>query len=357
MVEVNELYITPDNKKMIIDVSVRDDEYHKDAYLTEIVLDTQDTFVPEIGQPSEEWVAKRAIDDGDYVAKIAWEAGKVDEYHDIICASCQEVFRPHHCGCGHHHHHHHHDECVCKGANNIEPIEIHPHCHKTGETGRYCNPITIVSYDLETKTAIKDFDGTQKQIPLVDSLYYKIDETIYQYKFNEFREFSYEKPEHVRHARIEIKQEDICQPFTDTMFFVWIKCEGVDPETPCSLNKPYTLGVCINQFTIYRRFICIMEELLKDCDIPKYFIDLYLRWQAVKMAISTGNYAQAILLWKRFFLFHHQRPLWESPQYDRFWVDWLKDGFLPFTNYEHPVYGWGGSFFNQQGSHCRTCRR
>ena len=354
MVDFNELYITPDGKKMIIDVSVRDDVYHKNAYLTEIVLDTQDTFVPEIGQPSEEWVAKRAINDGDYVAKIAWEAGKVDEYHDIICASCQDV-HTHHCGC-HNHHHHHHD-CTCKGVHNHEPIEHPNHCHKTGETGRYCNPITITGYDLNAKTATREISGNIETISLIDSLFYKINDTILQYKFGEMREFSYNKPEHVRHARIEIKQEDICQPFTDTMFFVWVKCEGVDPETPCALNKPYTLGVCVNQFAVYRSFICLMEELLKDCDIPKHFIDLYLRWEAVKYAISTGNYAQAILLWKRFFLFKHQRPLHESPQYDRFWADWFKDGVFQSTNYPHPVYGWSGSFFNQQGNYCRTCRR
>jgi hypothetical protein len=281
---------------MIIDVSVRDDEYHKDAYISEVVFDTQDTFVPEIGTPSAEWVAKRPVDAADYVAKIAWEVKKVDEYFDIVC---------HHSPCMLHHHHHSH--CGC-------------HANKDDTSDNEL--IVTANAENEDSTVPEVLDRTK-----------------------------------VKHARIEIKQEDLCKPFEDTMFFVWIKCEGVAPDAPCSLNKTYTLGVCVNYFNIYRRFICLMRELLKDCDIPKYFIDLWMRWKAVQMAIATGNYLEAILLWKRFFLFKHQRPLYEQPQYMRFWADWHKDGILPEANYAHPVYGFGGSLFNFTGGSCRTCRR
>lgn len=413
MLNINELYITPDNQKMIIDVSVKDDKWHKNAQITEIVIDTQDTVTPDTGMPSGEWIIKRNVVQGDVVSKIAWEAGKVDEYADLVCAAndcaCFEygercgchgpipppqpkVHEHSNCACGHHHHHHHHfhhNMCTCR----------------TGETGKYCNPITMISYDLDKKTALVKKtsycvppppppicepcgnkplppEPPQPQIPLenpneenitvplIKGLYYRQttsstneetgeneeSTTIYKFNGEEFVEFEY-KPSKLQHIRVEINQSDMCQPFEDTMFFVWIKETGVDPNAPCSENKEYTLGICINEFTIYRRFICLMHELLKDCDVPKYFIDLYLRWQAVKMAIATGNYSNAILLWKRFFLFKHQRPLWEHPQYIRFWQDWHKDGLLPDSNYGHPVYGWGGSFFNQRGNYCRTCRK
>lgn len=409
MVDINELYITPDNKKMIIDVSVKDDKWHRDAYIESITIDTQDTFIPEINQPSSEYLLRRNIVQGDVVAKIAWEAKKVDEYADLICSanqcacydkgkpcSChkkipspQPVVHHHiHCGCGHNHPHppHHHHSCGC----------THTICTcRTGETGTYCNPVTMLSYDLNKKTALvkktcycvppppppicepcgmpppppppplplENPNDENITVPLRKGLYYKITTseneteitTIYKFDGENFVEFEY-KPSKLQHIRVEISQDDICEPFLDTMFFVWIKETGVDPNAPCSENRDYTLGVCINEFTIYRRFICLIHELLKDCEIPKYFIDLYLRWQAVKMAIATGNYSEAVLVWKRFFLFKHQRPLWEQPQYIRFWQDWHKDELYPSSNYAHPVYGWGGSYFNR-GNYCRTCRK
>ena len=45
MVTFQELRITPDGQKLIIDVSVRDLEYYTDVYLDTVQIDTQDTFV------------------------------------------------------------------------------------------------------------------------------------------------------------------------------------------------------------------------------------------------------------------------------------------------------------------------
>lgn len=45
MLKFDELRITPDNKYLIIDVSVQDDCYYKDIVIDSIVIDTQDTYV------------------------------------------------------------------------------------------------------------------------------------------------------------------------------------------------------------------------------------------------------------------------------------------------------------------------
>lgn len=362
MVDINELYITPDGKKMILDVSVKRKSYYKDVYLDEVVIDTQDTYTQ--AGVSDNWVYKRKISGEDYIAKVAWESGKVDEYLDIMCTLRTKKCHSHHycncndgCGC-HKHHNHCHDTCHCR----------------TGETGEYCNPFSIKSIDLTKKTAI---DREDVEFPIEEGLFYRFIEPttvtygsktweifqddIYMYNGKDITLYVKDTiPLNVKHARIEILQEDICQPFKDTMFFVYIKCCGeqpnsspiVTPDCPCGQDNIYTLGVCVNQFPIYNRFMCIMRELLRTCEIPKYFIDLYLRWQSVKMSIETGHYIEAILYWKRFFLFKHQRPLYEQPQDDTFWKD-IHQG-LPETNYEHPVYGFGGSLFSGT---CKRCGR
>lgn len=332
MVDINELYITPDNKRMIIDVSVKTAPYYDNVYLDSITLDTQDTYV-ETGVSSE-WILKRDIVPQDYIAKIAWETQKVDEYMDIICSLQKH--------CHTHYHHHHHRHCGCHDVCN----------HRTYGTGCYSNPI-VYTTDIVDDTTVY-YNEREEVITFIEGCFYKQKDTdlIQIYNGNELKDAStvLGDPQHVKHARIEIKQEDVCQPFTDTMFFVYIKTKGTPASnTPCSMDNEYTMGVCVNEFNIYRRFMCLMRELLSNCDIPKGYIDLYLRWEAVKNSVKTGHYMEAILYWKRFFLFHHQRPLWEQPQYIEYWKDFHPDQLMPMTNYPYNTFGFGGSL--------TTCRR
>ena len=46
MLQFNELRITPDNKHLIIDVSIQEDSYYNKVVIDSIVIDTQDTYVP-----------------------------------------------------------------------------------------------------------------------------------------------------------------------------------------------------------------------------------------------------------------------------------------------------------------------
>ena len=47
MLHFNELRITQDNKYLIVDVSVDNQDYFQDVLIDSIVIDTQDTFVPD----------------------------------------------------------------------------------------------------------------------------------------------------------------------------------------------------------------------------------------------------------------------------------------------------------------------
>lgn len=54
MIQFNELRITEDSKCLIIDVSVIDEPYYKDVYITGIAIDNQRTFIPNSYQHSGE---------------------------------------------------------------------------------------------------------------------------------------------------------------------------------------------------------------------------------------------------------------------------------------------------------------
>ena len=97
MVDINELYITPDNKKIILDISVKHKSYYKDVYLDSIMIDTQDTYL-QTGV-SDNWVYQRKISGEDYIAKVAWESGKVDEYlhYYVIHGNSETTVRDRRC--------------------------------------------------------------------------------------------------------------------------------------------------------------------------------------------------------------------------------------------------------------------
>lgn len=45
MIQFNELRVSPDGKKLIIDASVKDLQYYDDVYIDAVIVDTQDTYV------------------------------------------------------------------------------------------------------------------------------------------------------------------------------------------------------------------------------------------------------------------------------------------------------------------------
>jgi hypothetical protein len=46
MVQFNELRITPDGKYLIIDASIKNEEYYNNVIIDSIIIDSQDTFIP-----------------------------------------------------------------------------------------------------------------------------------------------------------------------------------------------------------------------------------------------------------------------------------------------------------------------
>lgn len=67
MLEFNELRITPDGKKLIVDVSVKDLSYYNDVYIDAIIIDTQDTYV--VNGPSSNSIFKYEAGQDAYVLK------------------------------------------------------------------------------------------------------------------------------------------------------------------------------------------------------------------------------------------------------------------------------------------------
>lgn len=71
MIQFNELRITPDGKHLIIDASINNSNYYNNVVLDSIVIDTQDTYVPN--GPSINPIYEHKVDGYDYIYSIPEE--------------------------------------------------------------------------------------------------------------------------------------------------------------------------------------------------------------------------------------------------------------------------------------------
>ena len=91
--------------------------------------------------------------------------------------------------------------------------------------------------------------------------------------------------------------------FSDSLFFVYIICKGVDSEcTPCVLDssKP-TVGVTFDEKLLYQRVMDYIKQLSDNCTVSREFIDFILLWNGFKASIETEHYVPALKYWQMLF--------------------------------------------------------
>lgn len=109
--------------------------------------------------------------------------------------------------------------------------------------------------------------------------------------------YGYEEGSHVR---LVLSAKDI--PLNN-MLFVYAIAKGTpSPDTPCGMDNSIKMSTVVNLYPIYQESIRYIRELNCDCDIPRDFINMILRYKAIELCIKTGNYTQAIKYWKKFLL-------------------------------------------------------
>ena len=93
---------------------------------------------------------------------------------------------------------------------------------------------------------------------------------------------------------IEKEWIDYVPDFSNNMYIVTIKAGGTpSPDTPCSMQDNIIYGATFSLCKPYTRFINSMKEVDKSCEIPMNFINDFLEFKAVTIAISTGDMALA----------------------------------------------------------------
>jgi hypothetical protein len=106
-----------------------------------------------------------------------------------------------------------------------------------------------------------------------------------------------------KNIRLILNAKDLGISLNDNMLFVYAIATGTPaPDTPCGMDNSVIMSTVVNLYPIYQESIKYIYELNCDCNIPRGFIDMILKYKAIELCIKTGNYTQAIKYWKKFLL-------------------------------------------------------
>lgn len=106
----------------------------------------------------------------------------------------------------------------------------------------------------------------------------------------------------VKSIRLELSETNINRSFNNTLLFIYTVTSGEPSEdAPCGTTDPIVMKTVIDLYPIYQSLMQNVKEVENSCEIPYNFVDKYLRFKAVQLAIATGNYPIAIKYWKMFF--------------------------------------------------------
>jgi hypothetical protein len=103
--------------------------------------------------------------------------------------------------------------------------------------------------------------------------------------------------------RVELTKADFSNiDISNTMFMVYIKVKGNTTAcTPCGMDNIYTLGVTFCTCNVSNIMMQYIREVENNCQIPKEFIDMFLKFKAMQLSINTEHYAQGIKYYNKFF--------------------------------------------------------
>lgn len=107
------------------------------------------------------------------------------------------------------------------------------------------------------------------------------------------------RPEHFHHSMF-FNNKIHHDFFRKNLFFVYITVKGSlkDEGTCCGFNSIKMVTV-VDLKDVYNKAIAFTKELNKCCEIPKEFISFILLLNAFDLNIKTGQYLNAIKIWKR----------------------------------------------------------
>lgn len=121
---------------------------------------------------------------------------------------------------------------------------------------------------------------------------------------NPIYEKTYEEENPSRDDDITIYLDtDFPTPYDNDLLIIYVKADGEPAsDTPCGYEYDLVVGVGYYQRPVYLKIFKALKKDFEDvCEPPKRFINEYLKYKMVDLAISTGNLIEAVKYYKEFF--------------------------------------------------------
>ena len=265
MIEFQELRVSPDGKRLIIDASVKDLQYYDDVYIDAVIIDTQDTYVANgpSTNPIFSYEVQTLPDSEEEDSEE--EDSEEDNLEDEDESTSEE-----------------------EDTVSLASIAVIPGDGIVGDIG---GGATIIpgddSEDEDTSEDTSEDEDADTEDNTEDNTEDESDEV------NSSEE---------KRIRLELDSTTLGVSLTGTLFFVYVVAKGTpSADTPCGMDNQTVMGVVSNLHPFYRTMVNYMKEIENDCDIPKGFIDSMLRFYALELSIRTGHYPLAVKYWNKFF--------------------------------------------------------
>lgn len=122
---------------------------------------------------------------------------------------------------------------------------------------------------------------------------------VYSYTVSDIYNEMTQKNEGQKYIALDLDHFDLKGPL-NRMFFIYVRTKGApSSDVPCGMDNVTTMGTVVNMYPFYQNIMNYFKELSKNCEVPQNFIDYLLKIKGVELGIQTGNYADAISLYKK----------------------------------------------------------
>lgn len=123
--------------------------------------------------------------------------------------------------------------------------------------------------------------------------------------------YTYTVDGNLKEITIEVPNMVVNGGFYGKLLFIYATAKGVPlSTTPCGQDETVAMKVAADYCSFYNKIMPHIKELSNTCKIPRDFIDNYLKFKAIQVAVNTKNFQEACNFWTQFY--SCQTPTYKS---------------------------------------------
>ena len=108
----------------------------------------------------------------------------------------------------------------------------------------------------------------------------------------------------IKNINLNLDKDSInIDTLSNHIFYIYVQIAGnPSVDTPCSMDKEYTIGVALNWFPIYQNSLKVLGTIKDNCcSIPKSAINFILRLKSFELLLRTSQYLKANKIYRKWF--------------------------------------------------------